>query len=942
MRKIPMIAIFIFLLPLISPVVAANDTPTATEVQYNATYTERTVPSAADFIDIIWDSGVDREVCGYDATESVRGDCDTSTAPKVQWFRYQVNLDSNGSIIGMGNVVSFDVENKGTPHYVDMKLELCWKSMINTSKLLCVDKGEIYQGESEIIKTSSMRSDTYFVRVQAYDEDLHGRAPGGDLSKVTVTSGLINSNQDYQNPRELTGTTRVDAKVCSSDCDSFNDIDPIDVFSIKAFQNETVQFRFASRENDVFSENSVYVYVMDDYSISTYTSMTYYKMNDVGYYDRTGDRNTIDYIMPKSGKLYVWFVDQKIPSEKDVDSYTIRLNSIDTSTRDLTADRDGDGMSDVEEDRCGSSFYDLGDTALDFDGDGLCDEFDDDDDGDGISDSEDQCLKSPMGELDHDQDGCVDSEDSDDDNDGFPDESDLCPTGLFEGEDFDQDGCFDAEDSDDDNDAWTDIEENACGSSAKDSNDIPNNHDQVFETSTWTCDLLDLDDDEDGVSDTADLCPFSSYWTNTGGSGPNIIDIDTDGDGCFDNVDDDTDDDNDGILDYSDACPIGLGFGADLDGDGCKDAEDDDIDGDSFTNSHEADCNSDPLDAGDTPTNYDSDELCDVLDDDDDNDGTPDIHDSEPFNSAENTDTDQDGVGNNADLDDDGDGTPDNEDDLPLNPQETRDTDGDSIGDNEDEDIDGDGWLNSKEESCDTDLMNSNSVPADTDADTICNLLDDNDDNDAFLDSEEIDCKSNPTDANDIPLDLDSDGTCDELDSDRDGDGIPDSRDECDNSSPELSGSPDFDADGCFDVEDPDGDNDGFSDKLDNCDYNPSKINEGCPESSTFEKYKGGIIGGGIFVLLILLITMYFGLKMVKTGAESGKVFAETGVSSKTTTVDNRVDNSRLSQMSLSVKDSFNKQSSFQNILDKSKGDTTITAKDSNVNTGEGDQSNKQ
>ena len=52
--------------------------------------------------------------------------------------------------------------------------------------------------------------------------------------------------------------------------------------------------------------------------------------------------------------------------------------------------------------------------------------------------------------------------------------------------------------------------------------------------------------------------------------------------------------------------------------------------------------------------NHDGDNLIDVLDDDDDNDGTPD------------TDTDGDKLGNNADPDDDNDGTPDVTDAFPL------------------------------------------------------------------------------------------------------------------------------------------------------------------------------------------------------------------------------------------------------------------------------------
>jgi outer membrane murein-binding lipoprotein Lpp len=57
-----------------------------------------------------------------------------------------------------------------------------------------------------------------------------------------------------------------------------------------------------------------------------------------------------------------------------------------------------------------------------------------------------------------------------------------------------------------------------------------------------------------------------------------------------------------------------------------------------------------------------------LVDSDDDNDGTPDGQDMFPLNSTEKTDTDFDGIGNNADTDDDNDGIPDASDPEPQNP----------------------------------------------------------------------------------------------------------------------------------------------------------------------------------------------------------------------------------------------------------------------------------
>ena len=114
----------------------------------------------------------------------------------------------------------------------------------------------------------------------------------------------------------------------------------------------------------------------------------------------------------------------------------------------------------------------------------------------------------------------------------------------------------------------------------------------------------------------------------------------------------------------------------------------------------------------------DRDGVPDIIDTDDDNDGTLDTADDLPLNPTEDTDTDNDGVGDNADafpsdpnesMDTDNDTVGDNADAFPEDPTESVDADGDRVGDNADAfpsdpnesvDTDGDGVGNNTD-TCD-------------------------------------------------------------------------------------------------------------------------------------------------------------------------------------------------------------------------------------------------
>ncbi|MEC9393624.1 MAG: hypothetical protein VYA45_02440, partial [Candidatus Thermoplasmatota archaeon] len=182
-----------------------------------------------------------------------------------------------------------------------------------------------------------------------------------------------------------------------------------------------------------------------------------------------------------------------------------------------------------------------------------------------------------------------------------------------------------------------------------------------------------------------------------------------------------------------------------------------------------------------------------------------------------------DGTGDNADDDDDGDGYADDIDWAPLDWSEWLDTDGDDIGDNTDEDDDGDLWSDSDEQSCETDSLDSESIPVDTDGDLVCDLVDSDDDDDGVEDESD----AFPLDSTET-LDTDGDGIGDNTDSDDDGDGYSD-EDETSNCGSEsdplddTSTPLDFDSDLICDLLDADIDNDGHFDTSDAFPYDDTE-----------------------------------------------------------------------------------------------------------------------
>ena len=239
--------------------------------------------------------------------------------------------------------------------------------------------------------------------------------------------------------------------------------------------------------------------------------------------------------------------------------------------------------------------------------------FDDEDD-DGVIDSEDSCPSTPAGEQ-ISMSGCSQSQ-LDDDSDGIVNSDDQCP-GTTAGETVDTVGCTQSQ-LDDDSDGVVNSDDQCPGTAAgetvdtvgcaqsqldDDSDGVVNSDDQCPETTagetvdTVGCAQSQLDDDNDGVSNRDDLCPNTQFAYR------NNVNVN----GCSDNQ---LDDDNDGVSNRDDLCP-NTSEGTQVNHEGCIDS---------------------------------------------DGDGVHDSEDSFPNDATESQDSDNDGIGDNADLDDLGNG----------------------------------------------------------------------------------------------------------------------------------------------------------------------------------------------------------------------------------------------------------------------------------------------
>ncbi len=234
-------------------------------------------------------------------------------------------------------------------------------------------------------------------------------------------------------------------------------------------------------------------------------------------------------------------------------------------------DSDSDGISDALEDPDGDGFTNLqeqqnGTDPREFDDCGAGTDLDCVDAGSGDDDVDSAADDLGQGDTDaesvesgpdFDLDGIVDSVDEDDDGDGVDDSDDAFPLDASETVDSDGDGIGNNADTDDDNDGVLDINDafqlDSDESVDTDLDGIGNN--------------ADTDDDGDGIADGADAFPLDASET-----------VDTDMDGIGNNAD--PDDDGDGVADGDDAFPLDASESVDTDMDGIGNNADTDDDND--------------------------------------------------------------------------------------------------------------------------------------------------------------------------------------------------------------------------------------------------------------------------------------------------------------------------------------------------------------------------
>ncbi|MDH3785712.1 MAG: thrombospondin type 3 repeat-containing protein, partial [Acidobacteriota bacterium] len=467
---------------------------------------------------------------------------------------------------------------------------------------------------------------------------------------------------------------------------------------------------------------------------------------------------------------------------------------------------------------CGESRAGIDSNSVEIFASPTCDPQGNDEDGDGVMDTADNCPATPNSDqANSDSDADGDACDDDDDGDGIPDGSDNCRTVSNVGQ-ADVDGDTVGDDCDncpvDDNTDQADLDADGAGNACD--NDSDND---LIDDESDNCPLapnpMQEDGDVDGTGDACDNCPIDANMDQADGDGDGVGDVcdsclidpfnDADGDGLCAEVDNcpndnnagQADGDTDGIGDPCDNCPTNSNGGqADADGDGIGDV-----------------CDSCPLDAA---NDEDGDGDCADVDNcplvsnsnqkDDDIDGVGNLCDNcvDDFNPTQD-DFDNDGIGDACDpcQDSDADTICDGMDncvDISNTAQTDADTDG--IGDacdtctDIDNDLFGDPAFPANVCGNDNCISDSNPAQIDIDFDGIGDACD--------------------TCPNDPGNDVDSDTICGDVDNclivanmsqtDTDTDGLGDACDNCP---------------GVINLNQLDGDNDGVGDVCDACPNDP-------------------------------------------------------------------------------------------------------------------------
>jgi len=488
--------------------------------------------------------GLDMDSDNDGIADSVEGgalvtDTDNDGRPDFQ------DTDSDGDYLPDGIEASYsplDVDGDGLPNYLDVDSD---------------GDGIPDSVESGITVWSDSDADGIS---DAFDVDLTG---GADLQNDGVDDAIALLDTDLD--------SQLNAYDNDSDNDGLSDTLESDInLSLDGDGDGIVDIYDVDATGGLDSNNDG----VDDAVVATNTD------NDAvpDYLDLDSDNDAVPDVIEAGGT-------DSDPRDGIIDDADVNQGSITTPTTS-----DGDALPDFRDLESlnaannGATPFDLasyGDiAALDLDADGMIDDTADAD-GDGIVDRVDE-LRTTFGSLaDYDGDGVLNGDDLDDDNDGIPD--------LAEGDqdvDSDLDGRPDSLDLDSDNDGIADLLEGIAGRVDTDANGLVD-------------DFSDLNGDgvDDNLADEVTAASFSPVDTDGDGLF-DFQDIDSDGDSIFDLIEaveasvdlSGIDLDSDGRVDSIDANGMTLvRFNPiDSDGDGQADFRDIDSDGDGFLDEHES------------------------------------------------------------------------------------------------------------------------------------------------------------------------------------------------------------------------------------------------------------------------------------------------------------------------------------------------------------------
>jgi len=247
--------------------------------------------------------------------------------------------------------------------------------------------------------------------------------------------------------------------------------------------------------------------------------------------NKSGDEYSLEVDLPPGRDYAIFLAAQRAEdglllasAQTEVSTHSINVPlAIPAFIFNTSIDDDSDGFDNISEVERGSEPRLQ---TADFDGDGIPNESDSDDDNDGIADAYDAFPLDASEGVDTDGDGIGDNRDRDDDNDSILDTDDKFPLDANESLDLDLDGVGNSIDLDDDGDGTIDLEDPQPSNP-----NITGNEDS----------------DGDGFRDLEDAFPYNAQEHS-----------DADGDGIGD--EEDTDDDNNGIPDYQDNAVVGIPF----------------------------------------------------------------------------------------------------------------------------------------------------------------------------------------------------------------------------------------------------------------------------------------------------------------------------------------------------------------------------------------------